>query len=119
MEGQSVAMLRVRGPLGAQPREAMSALMRRAAERLGMAWTEVPADGPLGPCQWHHRLDHRGEVSGCVGLCLGSEAELQLVAAVLTDAVVNFAGTPTLLEVEVAGSGEGNRRVGRRGPARG
>ena len=117
--GKPSAVLRVRGPLGPSPREALGRLMSRAAERVGMNWTEVAADGPVGPSQWHHRLNHRGEVSGRMVVELSSDDELRFVVAALTDAVVNLTGTPTLLEVEAIDSGAGNARVGCRVPTRG
>ena len=84
-----------------------------------MAWTEVSPDGPMAPAEWHHRFDHRGEVSGRMALRLGSDDELQMVAGALSDAVVDFVGAPTLLVVEPLYAQRGNGRVGRGGPARG
>jgi len=117
--GAAVVLLRVRGPFGPHPCEALGALMRRAAERVSMAWTELPADGPIAQSEWHQRFDHRGVVSGRIAFGLGSDEEMRMVESALSDAVVNFTGVPTLLTVEALPGKLGNGRVGRGVPTRG
>ena len=116
--GRPTALFKVRGPFGPRPHEVLGVLMQRAAERVGMAWVEVAADAPLSPAQWHHRLNHRGVVSGRMALCLASDAELRVVVDALADAVVDFVGSPTLLTMEALYA-QGNSQVGRGGPGRG
>ena len=101
--GDPVALFRVRGPFGPEPRETLASLMRRAAERMGTNWREAGERETPQPGQWQHRLDHRGDVSGRIAVHLPDADSVQQTVEALNDAVVNFTGTPSLLSVEAVG----------------